>query len=283
MLRIITDSSSNITPREAEALGVEVIPLIVTFGSREFRDGVDIDAERFYEMLASEKEYPRTSQINVDTFEEIFLAAKANNDTLLIILISSSLSGTYGAAVKAKENVGYDGVYVYDSLATTVMLKTLVMEAVKNCDRSAEEIVGKLDKLRARCELYAIVDTLEYLHKGGRLKRSAAMLGTLFNVKPIVAVAKSGTVDLVGKTVGTRSAIKNIAKKVCENDIDGNYPVYYVYSGEKEKCVKLIDAITPHGDGFADDATVICPVIGAHVGPGAAGICFVRKKKNDIR
>lgn len=277
MLKIITDSSSNITPQEARELGVEIIPLTVSFGNNEFKDGVELDAERFYQMLANEKEFPHTSQINTDTFEEIFLASKANKDSLLFVSISSALSGTYSAAVRAKENVGYDGVYIYDSLATTVMLKTLVLEAVKNSDKSAEEIIKILDDLRPRIELYAIVDTLEYLHKGGRLKRGAAMFGTLFNVKPIVAISKGGTVDVAGKAVGTRSAIKTIAKKVCAEDIDENYPVFYVYSGDKEKCSKLIDAITPKSDGFLEDATVICPVIGAHVGPNAAGICFIRK------
>lgn len=278
MLKIVTDSSSNITPAEAEALGVEVIPLTVSFGTREYKDGVDLDAAKFYEMLTSAKEFPHTSQINTDTFEEIFLAAKENGDTLLLITIGTELSGTYGAAVRAQANIGYDGIHVYDSRGATVIQKMLVLEAVRRRDESADEIVRALDEVRARCELYAFVDTLEYLYKGGRLKRGAAMLGTLFNVKPVVTISQRGTVDLVGKTVGTRSAIKAIAKKVRPEDIDDNYPVFYIYTAEKEKCARLIEAVTPDGNGSTDDVTNVCPVIGTHIGPGAAGICYVRKK-----
>ena len=214
MVRIVTDSSSNITPEEAEELGVTVIPLTVIFGSDELRDGVDITAEAFYDRLARDKNHPHTSQINTAQFEEIFRDAQAKGEKLILLPISAALSGTHAAAVKAKENVGYDGIYVYDTRTTTVMLKMLVLEARRLADREPEEIISALDDLRSRTELYAMVDTLEYLWKGGRMARGTAMLGGLFRVKPIITIKSDGSLDVVAKAIGTRSAIKNLRKFV---------------------------------------------------------------------
>lgn len=280
MVRIVTDSSSNITPEEAEELGVTVIPLTVIFGSDELRDGVDITAEAFYDRLARDKNHPHTSQINTAQFEEIFRDAQAKGEKLILLPISAALSGTHAAAVKAKENVGYDGIYVYDTRTTTVMLKMLVLEARRLADREPEEIIAALDDLRSRTELYAMVDTLEYLWKGGRMARGTAMLGGLFRVKPIITIKSDGSLDVVAKAIGTRSAIKNLRKFVNPETIDPDVPVYYIYTVNKDNCEKLINEVHPdRHDEYLSEATNICPVIGVHIGPGAVGICFARKKE----
>ena len=279
MVRIVTDSSSNITP-EAEELGVTVIPLTVIFGSDELRDGVDITAEAFYDRLARDKNHPHTSQIDTAQFEEIFRDAQAKGEKLILLPISAALSGTHAAAVKAKENVGYDGIYVYDTRTTTVMLKMLVLEARRLADREPEEIISALDDLRSRTELYAMVDTLEYLWKGGRMARGTAMLGGLFRVKPIITIKSDGSLDVVAKAIGTRSAIKNLRKFVNPETIDPDVPVYYIYTVNKDNCERLINEVHPdRHDEYLSDATNICPVIGVHIGPGAVGICFARKKE----
>lgn len=280
MVRIVTDSSSNITPEEAEELGVTVIPLTVIFGSDELRDGVDITAEAFYDRLARDKNHPHTSQINTAQFEEIFRDAQAKGEKLILLPISAALSGTHAAAVKAKENVGYDGIYVYDTRTTTVMLKMLVLEARRLADREPEKIIAALDDLRSRTELYAMVDTLEYLWKGGRMARGTAMLGGLFRVKPIITIKSDGSLDVVAKAIGTRSAIKNLRKFVNPETIDPDVPVYYIYTVNKDNCERLINEVHPdRHDEYLSDATNICPVIGVHIGPGAVGICFARKKE----
>ena len=280
MVRIVTDSSSNITPEEAEELGVTVIPLTVIFGSDELRDGVDITAEAFYDRLARDKNHPHTSQINTAQFEEIFRDAQAKGEKLILLPISAALSGTHAAAVKAKENVGYDGIYVYDTRTTTVMLKMLVLEARRLADREPEEIIAALDDLRSRTELYAMVDTLEYLWKGGRMARGTAMLGGLFRVKPIITIKSDGSLDVVATALGTRSAIKNLRKFVNPETIDPDVPVYYIYTVNKDNCERLINEVHPdRHDEYLSDATNICPVIGVHIGPGAVGICFARKKE----
>lgn len=280
MIKILTDSSSNMTKEQADELGVTLLPLTVVFGDKEYRDGIDIDATAFYDMLINEKDHPHTSQINTAVFEDIFSAAKANGDTLLVLLISSALSGTTSAARIEKEEVGYDGIYIYDTLNTTVMLKALVLEAARHADEPIEDVLAHLDDVRSRQELYAIVDTLEYLYKGGRMKRGTAAIGTLFHIKPVITVSERGTVELASKAIGTRGAIRQISKTVRAEDIDEDLPFYYIYSATDEKCRELASAI--HGERAGKllrSAENICPVIGAHIGPAAAGICFVRKKE----
>lgn len=276
MLKIVTDSAANISAEEAKELGVEVLPLSIIFGDDIYRDGVDITTEEFYDKLVNGGVHPHTSQINIADFEEIFTRAKENGERLFLILLSSALSGTVSCARIAKENVGYDGVYIYDSLGATVMEKLLVHAALKNADKSAEEVAAILDDVRSRMVLYAAVDTLDYLYKGGRLKKSAAMLGKLFNIKPLITVSDKGTVELCGKAIGSKAAIKHIKKKTAEAVPDPDFPVCYVYSADKTKA-ETLSAVVDVTDGCTKEFSDLCPVIGVHIGPGACGVCFIKQ------
>lgn len=277
MIKIYTDTSANITPEEAESMGVTLIPLSIIFGDKEYKDGFEITAERFYQELERSDTLPRSSQINTSVFEDIFHGAKERGETILVILISSALSGTYSAALTAKENIGYANVYVYDSLCVTVMQKLLVTQALKNADKPPEEVITILDGLRDRLELHAIVDTLDYLHRGGRLKKSTAIVGKLLHIKPLITISKNGTVELYGKTIGSRLAYKTLKKNADADSIDYDYPVYYVYSKISDKCKCLIAEIHPDKPEYLGGAVNLCPVIGVHIGPNAAGVCFIRK------
>lgn len=281
MLQIVTDSSSNISQAEAARLGITVLPLSISFGSDVYRDGVDIDTDAFYRLLRTNKNHPHTSQINPSRFEEIFFEAKENGDTLLLLPISASISGTYSAAITAKESVGYDGIYVYDVRGVSVILKVMVEKAVELRDegKAPEEIMAALGRLRDRTELYASLDTLEYLYRGGRLKRGAAVLGTIFHIKPLITITKAGEVSVCGKPIGTKQAMRGICKLVVPEEIDDAYPVYYIYTENAEVCGKLLAEVTPDRPELLESATNICPVIGVHIGPNAVGIVFVRKAK----
>lgn len=278
MIKIYTDSSANITPAEAENLGVTIAPLTITFGDTEYKDAFDITADEFYDKLTDCAELPRSSQVNTATFEEIFSDAEKNGDTLLVILISSALSGTYDSAITAKENIGYKNIYVFDSLCTTIMQKLLVVEAVKNRHKSPQELMTHLKELRNRLELYAVVDTLDYLHRGGRLKKSTAIVGKLLHIKPIITISQQGAVEIAGKAIGSKLAFRNLKKLADPDKIDYNYPVYYVYSKYSDKCKMLISEIHPDRPEYIDEAPNLCPVIGVHIGPGAAGLCYIRSK-----
>ena len=275
MYKIVTDSAANIAPEEAASLGVTVLPLSIIFGTREYRDGEDLTPAAFYEMLESDSEHPHSSQINIAAFEAVFAAAKEKGESLFVITLSSALSGTYASAVSAKKNGNYDNVYVYDSLGASVMEKMLVIEALRLTDKTGEEIAAALDGVRARMRIYAVVDTLEYLHRGGRLKKGAAFVGKI--LKPIITVSDGGSVVLSGKAIGTKRAIRAIRQAVLADTIDTDYPVYYLYSKTKEKCAALAEAIHPGRPEYTENASNLCSVIGVHIGPGAAGICYIRK------
>ena len=277
MYKIVTDSAANIAPEEAASLGVTVLPLSIIFGNREYRDGEDLTPAAFYEMLESDSEHPHSSQINIAAFETVFAAAKEKGESLFVITLSSALSGTYASAVSAKKNGNYDNVYVYDSLGASVMEKMLVITALRLADKTGEEIAAALDYVRARMRIYAVVDTLEYLHRGGRLKKGAAFVGKIIDLKPIITVSDGGSVVLSGKAIGTKRAIRAIRQAVLADTIDTDYPVYYLYSKTKEKCAALAEAIHPGRPEYTENASNLCSVIGVHIGPGAAGICYIRK------
>ncbi len=174
MLRIVTDSSSEISQEEAARLGIEVLPLTIIFGSEQFRDGIDINSEQFYNKLVSSSEFPHTAQLGYDELMGVFVDAKAKGDEVLVIPIASALSGSFEWAERAAAESGYDKIKVYDSKCTTFMLEILVREAVRLKERPVEEVVAALDELRPRIKLLAALDTLEYLKRGGRINKTVA-------------------------------------------------------------------------------------------------------------
>ena len=276
MFKIVTDSAANISPHEARKLGVQVIPQTIVFGTKEYRDGVDLTPDEFYEKM--ETEFPRSSQINVAAFDEVFAKARQEGQNLFVILLSSVLSGTYDSAVAAKQDGNYENVYVYDSKGASVMEKLLVVEALRNADKTGEEIAASLDGIRARMRLYAAVDTLEYLHKGGRLKKGVALVGKIIDLKPVITISPAGKVELYGKAMGYRRAIRTIRQAVLSDKIDENYPVYYIYSKTKARCEELAAALHPDRPEYTENANNLCSVIGVHIGPGGAGLCYVAKE-----
>lgn len=271
MLRIITDSSSEISREEAKALGVEVIPLTVVFGATAYLDGVDLSKTEFYRKLLA-GEFPHTSQPSAAQFSEAF--ARTEGEETLAILISSQLSGTANVARLAKEEGGFTRVHIYDSMCTTVMLRILVETAVKYRDRSADEVVAILDGLRPRMRLYACLNTLEYLRKGGRLKRSAALVGELLGVKPIVTIGGAGTVEVAGKAHGQKKALFTLAQRFLREEADPEYPVCFLQTDSDAPPREVMKAVR------LEDCRIfpICCAVGAHIGPSAAGIVYVVKK-----
>lgn len=271
MLKIITDSSSNITQEEAEKWGITVLPLTINFGSEEFRDGIDIGTEAFYEKLVESEELPHTSQLTETQVEEAVSAALETHDEVLIITIASALSGSYERCAAVAKN--YSGVVVYDSKCTTVMQKMLVAEALKNREKSAAEVVKILEELRPKVKLFAALDTLEYLGKGGRLSKTSALLGSLLKIKPVITVTAEGKVELISKQFGINKSISYIASKVDVSKIDYTRPVYLIYTMDSANSSALIEKI---GAQYSEKDN-ICPVIGTHIGPKAAGFVYAEK------
>lgn len=273
MVTLITDSSSNITQEEARELGITVMPLTIIFGTQEFRDGVDIDSEAFYKKLIAGSEFPHTAQLTEVQIQEAVEDALKRADEVIIMPISSALSGSFDRCVKVAAN--YKNVYVYDAKCTTVMLKMLALVAVKNRQKRAEEVIKILADYRKRIKLYAVLNTLEYLGKGGRISKTMAMLGNVLKVKPVVTVNDDGEVEVVSKQFGMNKGFAYIAQKVGKQKIDYSEPVYLIYSMTQENSDKLIEKI---GSEYSEKSD-ICAVIATHVGPDAAGFVYVEKAK----
>ena len=167
MIRILTDSTADFSMADAAALGVAVVPLTVSFGDAHYQDGIDLPLERFYDMLAAADKLPTTSQPSPELFLSHFLAAKAAGDTVICVLLSAALSGTCQSAEIAKEEAEYDNIYIVDSRSATLGLQLLVRRAVQRVAEgfSSMDIVADLETARTHLRLYAVVDTLKYLHK----------------------------------------------------------------------------------------------------------------------
>lgn len=272
MLKIITDSSAEFTQEEAEALGIRVVPLTVVFGGRAYQEGIDLPKEEFYRLLVKGDEFPHSSLPSADQFAEAF--RESDGEETIAILISSALSGTAGSAELAKRDGNFTNVRVYDSLCTTAMLRLLVEEACRHRDKSAEEVAEILDKLRPRIRLYAALDTLDYLYKGGRIKKSIAIVGGLLGIKPLVSIGTEGTVGMVGRAHGQKKALNALAEYYKKDKIDSAYPVYFLQTDAEEPALSLMRAT-----GNADARKFrICCSVGTHIGPNAAGMVYVVKE-----
>ena len=279
-IRILTDSTSDILPQEAQERGIVVVPLRVTFGEESFRDNVDITHEEFYQKLAGVEKLPTTSQPTPEDFLTHFEQAKEQGDTLICILLSGGLSGTFQSAQIAKELCDYENIYVIDSRQATAGIRILVDLAALLIEegKSAQEIVAEVEAARERVRLYIMVDTLEYLHKGGRLSSSVAVVGTMLKVKPLIAL-KDGVLDMAGKGMGSKDAMKKLMGLVGEElHSDPRMPVHFVYTAKESNCVQLRTlAEEKYGVQKAESHSVGA-VLGAHVGPGAAAIAYLEQE-----
>lgn len=274
MLRIVTDSSAEISQKQAAELGIEVLPLTIIFGTEQFRDGIDMMPEEFYKRLVSSSEFPHTAQLGYEELTSLFKDAKEKGDEVLIMPISSALSGTFEWTVRAARDVGYEKVHVYDGKCTTFMLEMLVKEAVKLRERPVEEVISALDDLRSRMRLYAALDTLEYLKRGGRISKAAATVGGMLKIKPVITVTEDGKIGLIHKSIGMNSALRYISELYLSDKKDANYAVRTIYCMDDSNCLKL--------RGLVGETPLppenICPIIGTHIGPSAAGIVYVVEK-----
>lgn len=281
-IRIITDSAADLDTREFDELQVELIPLSINVGGRVYAADKKFNKNDYFRLLAESSVFPTTSQPAPADFEAVFAEAKQQGDDIVYISISSALSGTYQCASIVRELGEYDNVYLVDSLCATLGQKLLVLEAVKMraAGASAGEIVEALLALRARIRVWAGVDTLEYLQKGGRLSKAAAGVGTLARVKPILTVTPEGTVHLAGKALGKGKAIAQIVSMVEKDPPAEDYPLLGVYSGSDENLQELLTRAEKAGFNVPPEQQFsIGPVIGTHTGPGVYGLIYIAKEE----
>lgn len=279
MIRILVDTSADYTLEEIKEKGLELVPIHITIGGKDYRDTVDLSKEEFYQLLLNNEEFPKTSQPSPQDFVEAFEKAKENGDELICILLSSSLSGTCQSATLAKNIVEYDKIHIVDSLTATHMIRVLAEHAKKLAAEgvAAEKIVEELEELKSRVKVLAAVDTLEYLYKGGRLSKASAVIGEVARIKPIITVSEDGKVTVVGKCMGKNKAITTLMKMLSERKLDENFPVLSLYTYGQENS-EVFDARLVEAGYKNEGRYQIGASIGTHIGPGVFGVVFVEKK-----
>lgn len=277
MIKILIDSSSDFELSELK--NMEFVPITITLGEKEYRDGIDLNKDNLYEMMEETKLFPKTAQPSPAEFADVFEKAKESGDELICFLLSSGLSGTYQSAVLAKSIADYDGIYLIDTLNATHGIRFMVEYAQKliSDGLTAHMIAEKIEELKPRIRIMAGVDTLEYLCRGGRLSRAAATVGELANLKPIVGVSSEGKVEVFGKALGRLKAIQFLMKQIDESDLDLEFPIYSLFSYGTDNLVKLEDKMRKNGYTITNRLQ-IGATIGAHLGPGAFGFAYVVKE-----
>lgn len=275
MIRIVTDSTCDLSREALDALGVDcMLPLKVHFDDREYLDKVELSPEMFYQKLEESQDIPTTSLVNAAEFEEAF--NRYPDDEIIVLPIASDLSGTCQSACIARENTGRDNIHIVDTKAASMSLAIVVETACKWRDEGvdAEEICKRLKEMAPRLRLYAIVDTLKYLVRGGRLSKVTGAIAKVLNLKPIISFI-DGKITSCGKARGMTAAIDTLRKIVDDhNVIDSDYPAYFAHSLNAEGMKRLIGRFSELKDY---KITTVGSVIGTHAGPGAVGIAFLAK------
>ena len=277
-VRIITDSASDISQAEAKVLGIDVLPLKTIFGEEEFLDGVTIDHVTFYNKLIESDVLPTTSQLSPFDYEQAFRAAVERGEEVVCIVVSSKLSGCFQSANIAAEE--FEGrVTVVDSRSVAIGERIMVQIALQARDegKSASEIADMLNTQAEKLRLIALVDTLEYLKKGGRVSSAAAFAGGLLGIKPVIAV-EDGAIAILGKARGSKNGSNMLMQQVEQNGgIDFSRPFALAYSGLDDSMLRkyIADSAALY-EGKTDTLPVhtIGSTIGTHAGPGAIAVAF---------
>lgn len=275
-VRIVVDSTTDL-PTELRQQ-VDIVPMCVRFGTQEYLDGVTIQPTEFYQKLENTKELPTTSQASPFDFDRIFEPIVAQGDTVVAITISSRLSGTYQSACIAAAD--YPGkVFVVDSMQVAIANGALVSYALSlvQAGQSAADIAQALTEIRSKLQLLAVVDTLEYLQKGGRVSKTVAIAGGLLSVKPIIGIV-DGEIKLLGKARGNRQANSLMNQEIAKLGVDFDKPIVLGYTGtEAHLLSQYTQQSTAFWQGRQIPTTIVGSVIGTHAGPGAVAVAFFKK------
>lgn len=276
---LMTDSSADFEQAELMEKNILSVPLAVNFGEESYLDGVELSKEAFYQKLLAGKQFPFTSQPAPEAFLQHFLAAKERGDSVVAILLSGGLSGTLQSAVIAKEMAAYEEIYIVDSRVAITGLRQLLDTAgeLREQNVPAKEIAARVEALKARIRIVAVVDTLEYLHRGGRLTKTQARIGEMVNLKPVLSLNPEGKIFVLDKALGAGRARKALLKQAAAMNADPAYPVLLAYTHDPENALKLGELAKAHFPTLNQNPYNIGPTIGTHLGDKAYAITFVCK------
>lgn len=277
MIRIITDTSSDLTVEEAKELGIILLPMTIGFGDETYLDRYELSTTDFYERLVGSDELPTTCQVNPFQFEEELKKAKEAGDETIIITLSSALSGTFQSATLASAD--YDNVYIIDTQTVAMAQQCVVRYAAILRDQGlpASQIAPKLSHSVNNVKVVALLDTLDYLKKGGRISPTTAFAGALLNIKPVVTT-ENGLVSVVGKARGSKNGNNLLNELITQwGGANISMPIVLGYSGNDRKLLEqYITDCKAIVDGNTDGIPIshIGSTVGTHVGPGAIAVGF---------
>ena len=276
-VRILVDSTFDFTDEQLSLTGIEVVRLHVNFGGEDFVDGVDITPAGFYERLIESDVLPTTSQAAPADFSEAFGRLTANGDTVVCLTISSKLSGTYQSAVIAAED--YAGsVRVVDSLNVALGAQILARYAYRLAagGLGMDAVADELERVKGRVHIIALLDTLEYLKRGGRISAAAAAVGGVFSIKPVITI-REGAVAVIGKARGSKNGENLLSQLIEKYGVDFSMPYVLGYTGLSDALLQKYKADSARlWTGYAKDlpVSVVGSVVGTHAGPGAIAVAF---------
>jgi DegV family protein with EDD domain len=286
-IKILTDSTSDLPKPLADELDVEIIPLNVYFGEDKYKDGINLTPNEFYGMVESGiYDWPKTSQPSAKEFIDCYNDILSDGtESVISIHISSELSGTINSVQVAKKNLQEKDITMIDARSTTVQLGLVVHAAAKLLQKgkSKKEIIQTLEKnYIPNSHVIGVVDTLDYLHKGGRIGRAKKILGTLLNKKPIVTI-EDGVVNSIGSVTGHEEGFKKLVQLASnvfehlETDI-----VWIGYTDDETRAKKLYEAIKDHPKAPEDiKIAQIGPTVGTHLGPGVIALSWIGDFKKE--
>lgn len=278
MVRIITDSAADFEPAELQQLNITCIPLTVTFGDEVYQENISLSKQRFYELLLTSEHFPQTSQASPQILMDIFDDVKNSGDEAIYITISSAISGTYQTACMIREEADCDRCHVLDGKNGTGGQRLLVEHAVRLREqgKTAAEILAGVESIRERITLYACIDTLDNLHRGGRISHLAYTLGSIAHVKPVITVEKDGSIGVPAKVMGMKKGMSWLCQQVEKCPRDGAHPFYVMYTNNRSIGEALAEKIRALDIDVPPERIIpVGAAIGTHVGKDACGFVCV--------
>lgn len=275
-ITILTDTMCDVPYEYVDEYNIKVLPLLVNFGEESYRDGIDMTTADFFKKLEVSEELPKTSQINPPQFERVFKEELANNNTIIAILGSSKLSGTYNSAVIAKNNLDSKNIHIIDSQAVTLGAGLLVIKAARLAEegKTEKEIVYAIEEAKNRLKQFFVIGNLKYLYKGGRISLSASVIGSILNIKPIITMV-DGKLEMMEKTRGVKKAISLMMDIIKSNGWTLDDKVIGI---NHTLCPEHVEYIEEIINKYYKPKEIIRgevgSVVGTHAGPGCVALHF---------
>lgn len=276
---VVTDSTAYLPEALAKQYGVAVLPLSIIWEGRSYCDGVDMQPDEFYRRLKNSREMPTTSQVTMPAFESAFRGILEQGDSVLAILLSSKFSGTYEAAVQARESMpaAQDKIAVVDSQLTTVAMAMPVLMAARAADagESLAACKGIAERARDASGVLFVVETLEFMRRGGRIGGGAAFLGTALNIKPLLGM-RDAQIEAIQKIRTKRAALDRMIGLTAER-IGSRTPVHLAtaHANAEQEAMEVLNTACERLHPVETFCSPLSPVIGAHVGPGTVALAYM--------